>query len=145
VVTWQSVSNRAYFLERASRLAPADFTLLATNLAGQPGATSYTDTQAVGSGPFFYRVGVEPGTNQPRSGYSLISFAWLQTYGLPADDSADFTDPVETLGGALSIVRTCPKAANSVYASTDLSHGFGTPIAYWQFQFLDTQNTTARA
>ena len=33
-------------------------TPLATNLPGQPGSTTYTDTNAAGAGPFFYRVGV---------------------------------------------------------------------------------------
>jgi len=32
-------------------------TPLATNLPGEPGTTTYTDTNAVGAGPLFYRVG----------------------------------------------------------------------------------------
>jgi hypothetical protein len=59
-VSWQSVTNRSYFLERATDLSsPAVFQSVQDNLAGQPGTTSYTDTNAVGTGPFFYRVGVQ--------------------------------------------------------------------------------------
>lgn len=58
-VSWQSVATRNYFLERATNLAGAPpFTLLATNLAGLAGTTTFTDTNTVGPGPFFYRVGV---------------------------------------------------------------------------------------
>jgi hypothetical protein len=58
-VTWQSVSNRTYFLERASDLgASPPFSLVISNVVGQVGTTSYTDTNANGPGPFFYRVGV---------------------------------------------------------------------------------------
>ena len=60
-VTWQSVTNRTYFLERATNLAAVPpFSLLASNLVGPAGTTSYTDTNAPGPGPFFYRVGVQP-------------------------------------------------------------------------------------
>jgi hypothetical protein len=59
-VSWQSVTNRTYFLERASSLGAApSFSLLTSNLVGQAGTTSYNDTNAVGPGPFFYRVGVQ--------------------------------------------------------------------------------------
>jgi hypothetical protein len=58
-VTWQSVAGVNYFLEWSTRLAaPPCFTCVATNLAGQSGATSYTDTNAAGASPRFYRVGV---------------------------------------------------------------------------------------
>jgi len=56
---WSSVTNRTYFLERSTNLAqPATFSVLQSNVTGQVGTTSYTDTNAVGDGPFFYRVGV---------------------------------------------------------------------------------------
>ena len=59
VVTWESVSGRTYFLQRAISLpGPPGFLTLATNIAGQTGTTSFTDTNAVGTGPFLYRVGV---------------------------------------------------------------------------------------
>jgi hypothetical protein len=92
-VSWQSVSNRSYFLERSTNLAahPA-FVTLATNIAGQPSTTSYADTTAVGPGPFFYRIGVQGAVPFFQQTFSTISFAWLQQYGLPTDGSADFID-----------------------------------------------------
>ncbi len=58
-VTWQSVNTRTYFLERSANLgAQPAFLPLATNIQGQTGTTTFTDTNAIGSGPFFYRVGV---------------------------------------------------------------------------------------
>jgi len=59
-VSWQSVTNRSYWLERTANLAPPSFSSIASNLPGQLGTTKYTDTNAVGPGPFFYRVGVQP-------------------------------------------------------------------------------------
>ena len=54
---WRSVAGVSYFLERSANPA-APFTLLATNILGQAGTTSYGDTNAAGKGPFFYRVGI---------------------------------------------------------------------------------------
>jgi len=59
-VSWQSVTNRSYWLERSTNFASSPtFSCIASNLAGQLGTTSYTDTNALGPGPFFYRVGVQ--------------------------------------------------------------------------------------
>ena len=58
VVTWQSVTNISYFLQRSPDLSPGSFQPLATNIPGQSGTTSYTDTNAPAPGPWFYRVGV---------------------------------------------------------------------------------------
>ena len=58
-VTWQSVAGVIYFLERSTNLsATTPFTPLAINLPGQPGTTTYTDTNAARLTPLFYRVGV---------------------------------------------------------------------------------------
>ncbi|HEX5223236.1 MAG TPA: choice-of-anchor Q domain-containing protein [Verrucomicrobiae bacterium] len=61
IVSWQSVSNRTYFLERTSELgAQPSFALLTNNIVGQIGTTSFTDTNATSPGPFFYRIGIQP-------------------------------------------------------------------------------------
>jgi len=58
-VSWQSEAGVNYFLERSTNLtASPAFVPLATNLPGQTGTTSFTDTNAAGTAPFFYRVGV---------------------------------------------------------------------------------------
>jgi hypothetical protein len=59
-VTWQSVSGVRYILERSLDLgAQPPFFVLSTNVVGLVDTTSYTDTNAVGSGPLYYRVGVQ--------------------------------------------------------------------------------------
>ncbi len=58
-VSWQSVAGVNYFLERSTNLsASPPFTLLSPNLLGQPGTTTFTDTNAALLAPLFYRVGV---------------------------------------------------------------------------------------
>jgi hypothetical protein len=57
-LNWQSVSGKTYFVQRSADLL-APFTAIQSNIVGQAGTTSYTDTSASGSGPFFYRVGVQ--------------------------------------------------------------------------------------
>lgn len=58
MVAWESVAGTSYLLTRSASLA-SPFTLMATNITGQAGTTSYADTNATGAGPFYYRVGVQ--------------------------------------------------------------------------------------
>jgi hypothetical protein len=59
LVTWQSVAGVTYHLLRSTRLsASPQFHVLATDLAGQAGTTTYTDTNAAHLSPLYYRVGV---------------------------------------------------------------------------------------
>ena len=58
-VTWQSVAGVNYFLERSTNLwANPPFTPLGIGIPGQPGTTSYTDTNAAAGPRLFYRAGV---------------------------------------------------------------------------------------
>jgi len=58
--SWQSSTNRSYFLEQATDwTAQPFFTCIASNLPGQPGTTSLTQTNAPLPGPALYRVGVQ--------------------------------------------------------------------------------------
>jgi hypothetical protein len=92
-VTWQSVSNRSYFIERSTNLvANPPFAVLATGIPGQKGIAMFMDTNATGPGPFFYRVGVVTDSNHLYTPFSVLSYAWLQNYHLPADGTADFVD-----------------------------------------------------
>ena len=59
-ITWQSVNGVNYFIQRSADLSvQPSFSTIQSNIIGLPGTTSYTDTNAAGDGPFFYRVGVQ--------------------------------------------------------------------------------------
>ena len=59
-VSWQSVAGVNYFLERSTNLsATRPSRRWPPNLPGQPGTTSFTDTNAAALAPLFYRVGVK--------------------------------------------------------------------------------------
>jgi hypothetical protein len=59
-VQWQSVFDLFYSLQRSTNLStqPA-FVTIKSNITGDMVATSYTDSSATNSGPYFYRVGVK--------------------------------------------------------------------------------------
>lgn len=59
-LTWQSVTNRTYFLQRSEDLsAPSPFSTIQSNIVGQSGTTSFTDTNSTASSAILYRVGIQ--------------------------------------------------------------------------------------
>jgi hypothetical protein len=60
VISWQSVNGITYSLERSTGSGfPANFLQIQSDIAGQSGTTTYTDTNAVGASPALYRVVVQ--------------------------------------------------------------------------------------
>jgi hypothetical protein len=57
-VTWQSTSGIKYILQSTTNL-PIPFSTIKTNIIGNAGTTSYTDTSATNGTMYFYRVGVQ--------------------------------------------------------------------------------------
>lgn len=59
-VMWTSVATRSYWLERTTNpVGVSAFHPIATNIAGNAGTKTFTDTTATNGGPYFYRVGVQ--------------------------------------------------------------------------------------
>jgi hypothetical protein len=58
MLTWQSQTNVTYYLQRAAQPVMA-FSTIQSNIVGLTATSSYIDTNTLGSGPFFYRVGVQ--------------------------------------------------------------------------------------
>jgi hypothetical protein len=67
-VSWQSVAGVNYYLEQSAdpgafKVGSTNNVVVATNIFGEAGITTYTDTNSVGGGSSFYRVGVGPKKN----------------------------------------------------------------------------------
>jgi len=89
-VTWESVAGVGYYLLRSTNLsAQPPFALVATNLAGQAGATSYTDTNAASLAPLYYRIGtgnyIAPAPAAPKlelrfdAASGMLELSWAAT------------------------------------------------------------------
>ena len=60
LIGWESVTGKLYVVDRCTNLlARPPFINSVSNIVGQVNYTTYTDTNAAGSGPYYYRVGVQ--------------------------------------------------------------------------------------
>jgi hypothetical protein len=60
ILSWRSLTNHTYFLERSTDLGVSPVCeVVATNLPGLPGTTSFLDTHATSLGTGFSRVGIQ--------------------------------------------------------------------------------------
>jgi hypothetical protein len=55
-IDWLGVSGKSYSVERSTDLSASPFGILKSNIFGLGGVLTFTDTNALGGGPFFYRV-----------------------------------------------------------------------------------------
>lgn len=61
IVEWASVTGKWYTVQRSTNLASLPgFANIATNIPGMFPVTTYVDATATGSGPYYYRVQVQP-------------------------------------------------------------------------------------
>ena len=122
-IRWTSVAGVRYCLLRSAHLTvPAAYQLLATNILGQSGTTSYTDTNAASLSPLFYRVGVgnyippptPPAptlTCQYDAGSGTLQLSWsgagfhlqVQANGLGSGITADWLDCPDGTTSALTV------------------------------------------
>jgi hypothetical protein len=59
-ILWQSVNNRTYYLQRSPAPGTSSaFSTVQSNIPGQVGITTLTDTSPGAGGSFFYRIGVQ--------------------------------------------------------------------------------------
>ncbi|MEI6165740.1 MAG: choice-of-anchor Q domain-containing protein [bacterium] len=59
MIRWDSVAGKLYSVDRSTNLlAVPPFMCLVSNIMGQANTTTYNDTNTVGSGSCFYRIGV---------------------------------------------------------------------------------------
>jgi hypothetical protein len=58
-ITWRSVTNRTYYVQRSGDLSQANYSSIQSNIVGQAGTTSFTDTTATNGNSFFYRIGIQ--------------------------------------------------------------------------------------
>jgi hypothetical protein len=60
IIRWSSVDGKFYRLERRTNLVVGETVTVKENIPGAAPVNSETDATAVGTGPWFYRIGLEP-------------------------------------------------------------------------------------
>jgi Tol biopolymer transport system component len=58
-LSWESVAGTTYYIQRSTLKKGDSFSTIQTNITSQASTTFFTDTNTVGQGQLFYRVGVQ--------------------------------------------------------------------------------------
>jgi len=112
-VEWQNITNPPLFVDQANR----DFHLQVNSHCINAGNNAFVSvTTDLDGNPRIDAGVVDLGAYEFQGASSMISYAWLQQYGLPTDGSADFVD---TDGDGMNnwqewVCGTCPTNALSV-------------------------------
>jgi hypothetical protein len=126
-----NITNAPLFVDEVNR----DFRLQTNSPCINAGRNAYAPSLTdLGGGPRIFRGSVDIGAYEFQGGGSLISYAWLQQFGLPTDGSVDWADGDGDHHNTWQEWRadTVPTNAISVLRMTSVTNAPGGVEVAWQ-------------